>query len=269
MKSNMKKSILDLSIVALAVTGSLAISSSADGAVVLQHWYEMGESGVLPSDSQGSADFGTANGSAATTVAGSSGAPGSTSYLQYAAGSYSSGADLNALPNDNFAVGGWFKVDTILESRNDVEVFSGGSTGPKPVLMLGDGGGGDADGWAGTYTQVAWIGPSRGTEGSATAGDWAHLAIVRDNGTSSFYINGTAQSPTTPGLPDWSSGATVGSLDGITGQGIGVDDIRIYTFAAGEGGDAVSAFFTAIPEPSSAALLGLGSLALILRRRRQ
>jgi hypothetical protein len=99
-------------------------------------------------------------------------------------------------------------------------------------------------------------------------GDWAHLAIVRDNETSSFYINGTAQSGTTTGLPDWSSGATVGSLDGITGQGIGVDDIRIYTFATGEGGDAVSAFFTAIPEPSSAALLGLGGLALMLRRRR-
>lgn len=262
MKNTFQKSLM----VTWFVSGIAA--GVAQGAVVLEHWYQMGETGALPADSAGSADFTTINGSAASIVSGVSGAPGSTSYLYYQPGSFSSGAALGSVPSDNFALGGWFRVDTILPSRNDVTLFRAGAFGGgRPDLLFGDGGSGDHDGWAASLSNVSWVGPAFGVENSAEAGVWAHLAIVRDNGSSTFYINGIAQGPSTNGAASWGDNAILGASRAIAGQGIAVDDLRIYSFTAGEGAQAVSAFFNAVPEPGSMALLGAAALYLCSRRR--
>ena len=45
-------------------------------------------------------------------------------------------------------------------------------------------------GWFGAVGGVAFVG-TVGT-GNYTADTWIHLAVVRDNGTSTFYVNGVA-----------------------------------------------------------------------------
>ncbi len=97
------------------------------------------------------------------------------------------------------------------------------------------------------------------------------LAYVRDGGTGSLYVDGAFvanlnNTPVTPtqfniGFNPWDGVGTSGFNGSIT-------EVRLFTFTAGEfvTGDLLTA--ATVPEPSSTALLGLGGLALILRRRK-
>ncbi|MCP5537517.1 MAG: LamG domain-containing protein [Akkermansiaceae bacterium] len=116
--------------------------------------------------------------------------------------------------------------------------------------------------------------------------EWHHIAFVWSHdgtdATATIYVDGTAI--------DWGGGATTKTLTGkgkisLTNDGIGAyqrlfsgntgatqdqlnglfDDTRIYDTALSA---SEIASLAGVPEPSSAALLGLGGLALILRRRK-
>jgi len=50
--------------------------------------------------------------------------------------------------------------------------------------------------------------------------------------------------------------------------GAGINEIRVFNDTSGSGNDILFNNLSVVPEPSSAALLGLGGLALILRRRK-
>jgi hypothetical protein len=82
-----------------------------------------------------------------------------------------------------------------------------------------------------------------------SVGDWSQVGCTQDLGTSSGTVN------------------VIQSLGGISARYVAIEVITI-----GEMTDNRMAIaqveFTAIPEPSSTALLGLGGLALIFRKRR-
>ncbi len=115
------------------------------------------------------------------------------------------------------------------------------------------------------------------TSGSVVAdGSWHHIAVVVPNATSTvndvnYYIDGTlagtfsnAQSINTGTGP-----LRMGDSYQDTGRDLKgfLDDVRVYDEALDA--TSIAALATVpIPEPSSTALLGLGGLALILRRRK-
>lgn len=110
---------------------------------------------------------------------------------------------------------------------------------------------------------------------------WHHVAMVIDNtaGTVTAYLDGSnvgwANGGGGPSGNTFTAGTdisdtsslTVGISSGGTAEFRGeIDDFRLYNEALDQAG--VLASMQAIPEPSSAALLGLGGLAMILRRRK-
>jgi len=248
---------------------SSALLSGASATVTLVHHYSLGESGSgLPTDSVGGADFTATTGTAPTAQVGAASASiGSTHYLSYTGGSYSTGANLLDLPTDNFAVGLWVRTSEILGSRKDTKIFQGKSAGTGDIdFQLSDAKSGANDAWAASVSGKTWVGPVRGVDGSAVANTWAHLAWVRDGGDNSFYIDGVQYNLGGDDAPAWGKSAFLGTDQNAIPMDL--DDLRIYTFDAGEGAAAVNAMFSAVPEPSSVALLGLGGIAFLLRRRK-
>ena len=83
-------------------------------------------------------------------------------------------------------------------------------------------------------------------DGTATAspGVWAHIALVRNNGTNRLYFNGTPNGPPTTNAPSQPAGNfTIGCNFGTNALGGGVsnsffngtiDEVRVFTFAPGQ-----------------------------------
>ena len=121
-----------------------------------------------------------------------------------------------------------------------------------------------------------WDGSTSGTQTTAlpTMGTEVHLALVWDAAATSLtaYVNGTAL-PTINNnaykVPD-ATNLSFGYFgrDTLVGRGIDgkLDGVAFSTFTGTF--DKNSDFQLAVPEPSSVALLGLGGLLGLLRRRR-
>jgi hypothetical protein len=103
-----------------------------------------------------------------------------------------------------------------------------------------------------------------------TAGTWTHVALVRNNGTTSLYINGTeansgSAAPTTP-----TTYFRIGESD-ISNYGFSglIDEVRFAEFSAGSFSTSMLNI-SAIPEPSTyAAIAGAAMLALAVWRRQR
>jgi hypothetical protein len=106
---------------------------------------------------------------------------------------------------------------------------------------------------------------------------WTSLAMVRDSGVTTLYVNGVATGATwtdTPGVPtgNFSIGDTRGGVwpDGIEPYNGLIDEVRMFTFAPGHFNVSDLAY-TATPEPGPMMLLVTGVLGLLCyawRRRR-
>ena len=114
-------------------------------------------------------------------------------------------------------------------------------------------------GWFGAVANVAFVG-TVGAE-NYTAGEWIHLALVRENGTTTFYVNGT---------PDGTSGAVphnatlthmAVNAGGLPGGYFGGDiaEARIFIFSPGDFDPATDLLLE--PEPSGGFAAWIGGFA--------
>jgi hypothetical protein len=99
---------------------------------------------------------------------------------------------------------------------------------------------------------------------TTVTGEWTSLALVKNGGTTSFYVNGqpagsTTTAYATSGLFAFGLQQNVGTK-GFKGD---FDEASFFTFNAGE----FNAATDLIPESSAALLGGLGLLGLLRRRR--
>jgi hypothetical protein len=86
--------------------------------------------------------------------------------------------------------------------------------------------------------------PNRAMTVANTDGSGAQTGVSTNPGTPTFFVGSFTADSTSQGFQAYNTGDTAGFLN------------------------AVSVRTTLVPEPSSTALLGLGGLALILRRRK-
>jgi len=164
------------------------------------------------------------------------------------------------MPADNWGFEVWVRSEN---TTQNIDLFRVGGVTENGNLKIGQLGAN----WGASYHNISWIGASGGTGQPVVAEEWTHLAIVRDNGITSFYINGVAQAGTSTGAPVWGTslhlGVMPGGGSGWTGD---VDDARAFTFNPGEFNPAQDLLLaTVVPEPNTLALLLLG-LAPLLRR---
>ncbi len=112
-----------------------------------------------------------------------------------------------------------------------------------------------------------------------TGGTHSHTALNLKQTAEGSFSDALGQSYTSPGgswNTKWSDPSDWGSVDVLDGLSNGTYELQVYLTGDGDAGPIVednggayyTATFTVVPEPSSAALLGLGGLALILRRRK-
>jgi len=137
-----------------------------------------------------------------------------------------SGYGTNALVStqiDNFGIECWVNPNNT--TSNECLAYNGSTASSGwGVYKLGAT-------YAGLLGGVTFIGSA-----PATAGTWTHLALVRNSGTTTFYVNGVA-SGSTPAAP-----VTPGGIFGVAADPQnppferfhgGLDEVRVFTFAAG------------------------------------
>ncbi len=168
------------------------------------------------------------------------------------------------MATNNFAVEFWVRTSNLTQSA--ISVFQTGNNN-NGSLKIGIAGGV----WTASYHNVGWIGATDGVGQAVTSGTWTHLAVIRDNGTSTFYIDGVAQSGTSNGTPVHNDSAHLavnpGGFAGNWFEG-DLDEINTFTFVSGVDDPVAALSINAVPEPASTAFLGLSGLVFLLRRRK-
>ncbi|BDS06553.1 hypothetical protein NT6N_15930 [Oceaniferula spumae] len=261
---------------------SAALASYASAALTLQHYYGFESSGV-GTDSVAGQDF-TVTGITSTT----GGVYGNYGAVSNAAGNNATGADWSTTLGANtttsgtsYAIG--FYVRSAGNNGTSNFTLNTHSTGQSLVFTISSSAGGATNGdvYAATINGQFWIGNYNGNNEAASPGgnntpilvdpnQWQQLVVISDErvgvNTHRYFIDGTFIGQTAS-----EAGTTFGNASiGAGTAPFDMDDLRVYSYdpANDSEADVLNAFATAVPEPSSTALIGLAGLAFILRRRR-
>lgn len=246
----------------------LLLQGTSQAAVTLYAEYHLGEASSTGSDTSGNGRHINSTVSGGGTFATTSPSPISTTYFDTSAagdqGRWGTGV-FAALPTDNFALSVWARAASAAPT-NQGNIFSVGDGG----LAIGLG----ANGWtAGVWnasTQTVDTSNTLGIAGGSgfSVDTWTSLAVIRQNGVTTFYINGVAQSGTITasgtngtGYLSMNPNATGNIYDGL------LDEARVATFSGTDSTASILSALNAVPEPSTALLGALGALALLRRRR--
>ncbi len=124
-------------------------------------------------------------------------------------------------PTDNFGVEAWVRSNST--TGNAVIAYNGNSANSGFGLFRLGGN------WGFLYGGVVADGNTPATS------DWTHLAIVRDNGLSRFYVNGTERiqtlaAPNPPAGAFHIGGNSLLATEFFNGE---IDEVRVFTFAPG------------------------------------
>ena len=166
---------------------------------------------------------------------------------------------------DNYGFEAWAKADA-LDGFNFL-VSSGTNFGGIALVQVGN--------------QMGVLAPGSGWPVAATyeipLGQWHHYAAVSNGGTVEFYVDGVLTgSGANIALPIQDS-FTIGANDKVNGGSAAstspvfegfwkgsIDNVRIFEFEAGQFNPATD---LSVPEPATMLMFGLGSLAVLRRKK--
>ena len=169
-----------------------------------------------------------------------------------------------------FSVAAWVKTAPGYQTADAIMVskHTGGSSNGYFLGMNTSAGFGQTD--KAYFYPSASFGQEAISTTNVNDGDWHLIVGVFDSGTARMYVDdGPAEDMTGPGLSIvanaapflvggvFNNNANVSRFDGL------IDDVRLYDEALTQ-----SQIEALIPEPASLALLGVGGLAILVRRKR-
>lgn len=245
--------------------------SSASAAIEVVHLYQLGETensgnSFMAQDSVSGSHFGPAFSDPVSGITvGDTPISSSVRYVSFEPNDFQFGADFSGLATDNYAIEFWARTTNLSQDAGILSTANGTENG----LGFGVVGGNWTAGFladspaSGSVSDI--LGESFGVS-AIQSGAWTQLAYIRENGTSSFYVDKTlvGTSLTAPVHDDGLLAVFSGGSEILTAD---LDNIRIFTFDPSTD-NAFGALTTAVPEPSSFALIG-GLLAIALVRFRR
>ena len=253
-----------MSKIMLIIAGLLAGAFTSSAAVTAQAWYHLGETGTLPGglplDSSGNGNNMNDGFSEFESVHVSPNSPGgplgTSGYTSTSSSEWGRNGDVIIaardeyyVSGDNFGIEAWvlpfgngYNIFCCAASHNNTaQIFASGADSTGFYL-------GVKDNLDGTYSFVAAV--ITDTNGVSQVGDavplntnsWTHLAVVRNQGTNTFYVNGVPTGASNTDMPSTNvptgtglqNGMRLGASGGdqLAYRGL-IDEARAFTFSPG------------------------------------
>lgn len=209
-----------------------ATTNAATPGISVQAWYQLGDNGQgtnnRPSDSSSNGRNFTGNVNSATISPNGGGYSNDAFYTFNGVDQGYFGVGYDA-PENNVGIEVWVRTSDLAQTNH--HVFGTGSN--VNGLNIGYDASGSA-GWFGAVAGKTFV----GTVGSSnyTSGEWIHLALVRDYGVTTFYVNGVASGTSTVNPFNATQPHLAINAGGAVGGYFGGDiaEARIFTFDPGQ-----------------------------------